>query len=205
VRAGLKPSWRPSPGTTPPAFTSPAFPGSGRLQGRRHTDGVESAWKVHGAHKRRATLGTVSNVWKTRNRLLLEQLEQLTERLRGEATVEPAEIEEQAVRLLASVVMLLRQHHTNKRGQCKYCGWTRWARRFWHRRPRCTVYRSVDFAMRQPLRWVWWQLSHSTAWGACRSKSPGAHRGHSPLVDEGTTAATEDPGRGPTPHRSEEQ
>jgi hypothetical protein len=52
------------------------------------------------------------------------------------------------VRLLTGVIMLLRQHQLNKRGQCKYCGW-RW--RLWHRQPQCTVYRSVDFAMRQPL------------------------------------------------------
>ncbi len=31
---------------------------------------------------------------------------------------------------------------------------------FWHRQPQCTVYRSLDFAMRQPLSWVRWQLSH---------------------------------------------
>jgi hypothetical protein len=30
------------------------------------------------------------------------------------------------VRLLAGVVMLLRQHRVNKRGQCNYCGWTWW-------------------------------------------------------------------------------
>jgi hypothetical protein len=141
----------------------------------------------------------VSNVWETRNRLLWEHLEQLTERLRGKEPIEPAEIREQTVRLLAGVVMLLRQHHVNKRGQCKYCGWTRWAWRFWRRRPQCTVYRSVDFAMRQPLRWVRWQLSHSTARGVCHSGSPGAHRGHSPLIDEGAAVATEGPDRGPMP------
>jgi hypothetical protein len=50
--------------------------------------------------------------------------------------------------LRAAAVMLLRQHQLNKRGQCKYCGW-RW--RLWHRQPQCTVYRSLDFAIRQPL------------------------------------------------------
>lgn len=107
-------------------------------------------------------LATVGNIWETRNLLLLEQLECLTEKLGGEEPMEPTEVEEQAVRLLASAVMLLRLHRVNKRGQCKYCGWTRWAWRFWYRRPRCTVRMSLDFAMRQPLHWVWWQLSHST-------------------------------------------
>ena len=54
--------------------------------------------------------------------------------------------------------MLLREHRTNKRGQCQFCGWTRRARRFWHRRPRCTVYRALDFAFRERLDTVWRQL-----------------------------------------------
>jgi hypothetical protein len=134
----------------PPASTSSGAPGPGRLQGRCHTDGL----RARGAQKRRATLGTVSNVWETRNRLLREELEQMMERLRSKESIESAEIREQTVQLLAGVVMLLRQHHVNKRGQCKYCGWTRWAWRFWRRRPQCTVYRSVYFAMKQPLHWV---------------------------------------------------
>lgn len=103
-------------------------------------------------------MGTASSVWETRNRLLWEQLEQLTKRLSGEKPLEPAELKELAVRLLAGVVMLLEKHHTNKRDQCQYCGWTKWARRFWRRRPRCTVYSAVDFAFHQRLDTVWWQL-----------------------------------------------
>lgn len=103
----------------------------------------------------------MSTVWQTRNRLLVKQLEHLMEMLSGEESIEPAEIGEQTVRLLAGVVMLLRQHRADKRGRCGYCGRARWAWRFWYRRPQCTVYRSVDFAMRQPLHWVRWQLFHT--------------------------------------------
>jgi len=106
----------------------------------------------------------VSNVWETRDRLLLEQLEQLTKRLNDEEPIELTELTEQAVRLLAGAVMLLRQHYTNKRGQCQYCGWTRRARRFWHRRPRCTVYRDFGLAFHQRMDMVWRQLleNHKT-------------------------------------------
>jgi len=78
----------------------------------------------------------VSTVWETRDRLFVEQLERLVKRLSGEEPIEPDEVAEQAVRLLAGVVVLLRRHHVNKRGQCRYCGWTRWVWRFWLRRPR---------------------------------------------------------------------
>jgi hypothetical protein len=90
----------------------------------------------------------VSNVWQTRYRLLLEQLEELADQLSGEEPITQPVLEDQTVRLLAGVLMLLRQHQLNGQGQCKYCGW-RW--RLWHGHPLCTVYRSVDFAMRQPL------------------------------------------------------
>jgi hypothetical protein len=93
----------------------------------------------------------VSNVWETRNRLLWEQLEQMMNRLNSAVPPEPAELKELAVRLLAGVVILLRQHHTNKRGQCSYCAWTSRTRPFWHRRLDCTVYETVDFAFRQRL------------------------------------------------------
>lgn len=100
----------------------------------------------------------MSNIWETRNRLLWEQLEQLTKRLVSNEPPEPAELKELAVRLLAGVVMLLRQHRVNKRGQCRYCEWTRWTRPFWHGRPSCTVYETVNFALRQRLDRVWRQL-----------------------------------------------
>lgn len=93
----------------------------------------------------------MSNIWETRHRLVLEYLEKLVDQLRSEERVAPAELEEQLLRLLAGVVVLLRHHPVNKRGQCEYCGWTRWTWRFWRRRPRCMVYLSLDFAMRQPL------------------------------------------------------
>jgi hypothetical protein len=41
-----------------------------------------------------------------------------TTRLSSVEPLEPAELTEQAVRLLTGVVMLLRQHRVNKRGQC---------------------------------------------------------------------------------------
>jgi hypothetical protein len=100
----------------------------------------------------------VSNVWETRNRLLVEKVEQVTKRLSSEEPLEPSELTELAVRLLTGVVMLLRQHPTNKRGQCRYCEWTRLARPFWHGQSDCTVYEVVDFAFRQRLDMVWRQL-----------------------------------------------
>lgn len=100
----------------------------------------------------------MSNVWETRYRLLLERLEELAGQLRSEEEIVPAALEEQTERLLTGVVMLLRKHHVNKWGQCKYCGWTRWTWRFCRRRPRCTVYRSLDFAMSQCMEIVRQQL-----------------------------------------------
>lgn len=100
----------------------------------------------------------MSNVWETRCRVLLERLEELADRLRRKEPIAPGVLAEETVRLLAGVVMLLRQHRVNKRGQCKRCGWTRWTWLFWRRRPQCTVYLSLDFAMRQHLEMVWRQL-----------------------------------------------
>jgi hypothetical protein len=93
----------------------------------------------------------VSNVWETRYRLLVEQVEALAVQLRAEEPIDPSALEEQTVRLLAAATTLLRQHRVNKRGQCNYCGWMRPVWRLWRRRPQCTVYRSLDFALRQPL------------------------------------------------------
>lgn len=100
----------------------------------------------------------MSNVWETRNRLLLEQLERLVGKLRSTEPIPAAALEEQTVRLLAAVVMILRKHRINKRGQCRYCRWQVMTWRWGHGRPRCTVYRSLDFAMSQGLEQVWWQL-----------------------------------------------
>ncbi|MGH3801395.1 MAG: hypothetical protein ACRDTD_14910 [Pseudonocardiaceae bacterium] len=100
----------------------------------------------------------MSNVWKTRDGLSLEHLEKVAGQLRSKEPIAPAELEEQLARLLTGVVILLRQHRVNKRGQCEYCRWTRWTWRVWHRRPQCTVYRSLDFAMKQPLDAVWQRL-----------------------------------------------
>jgi len=103
----------------------------------------------------------VNNVWQTRHRLVLEQLEKLADQLRGKQQIAPAVLEEQTVRLLTSMVMLLRQHNVNKRGQCRFCATSRhW--QFWQRRPRCAVYRTIDFVMSQSLDVVWWQLFTST-------------------------------------------
>ncbi|HET9257219.1 MAG TPA: hypothetical protein VFO16_18750, partial [Pseudonocardiaceae bacterium] len=67
------------------------------------------------------------------------------------------ELSEQAIRLLAGVVALLRRHEVNKRGQCQVCGRSA-MRKFWLGRPRCAEYWSIDFAMRQPLDLVRSQL-----------------------------------------------
>lgn len=93
----------------------------------------------------------MSNVWETRCRVLLERLGAIADQLRREETLAPPLLEEHTVRLLTGALMLLRQHHINKRGQCQYCGWTRPIWRLWRRRPQCTVYLALDFAMGQPL------------------------------------------------------
>lgn len=88
----------------------------------------------------------------------MEQLEQWVRGLSGEEPVEPVVVEEQLARLLMSTVRLLKHHEVNGRGQCRFCGWTRWKRRIWHRRPRCTVFQAVDRATSEGLDVVWWEL-----------------------------------------------
>lgn len=100
----------------------------------------------------------MSNVWQTRHRLMLERLEELADQLRSMDPIAPAILEGQTVRLLAGAVMLLRQHELNRRGQCRYCRWTRRTWRLWHRRPQCTVYRALNFALGQRIDTLWWQL-----------------------------------------------
>jgi len=104
----------------------------------------------------------MSNVWGTKYRLLVEQLEQWVDRFIAEEPVESVVLEEQTVRLLMGVVRLLEQHQVNKRGQCKFCGWTRWKWRSWRRRRRCRVFQILDFAMCQNLDVVWWELLAAT-------------------------------------------
>lgn len=99
------------------------------------------------------------NVWETRDRLLLEHLEKLAAQIRSKDPLPLDQLEEQLLRLLAGGLMLLGRHRTNKRGQCKFCGWTWWTWRLWRRRPRCTVYMGLGFAMMQPMneamrRWL---------------------------------------------------
>lgn len=104
----------------------------------------------------------MSSLHEVRWRLLTEQLEALADWLSGEDPPVPETVEEQAVRLLAAVALLLRQHEVNKRGQCKFCGWTRWKWRFWHQRPRCTVFQKIDRSMSEGLDVVWWELFAAT-------------------------------------------
>lgn len=104
----------------------------------------------------------MSTVWGTRYRLLREQLERLADSLGAQQSGGPAVAEEQTVRLLMGALTLLHQHAVNQRGRCRFCGWTRWGWRIWHRRPRCTVYQAFDIAMAQPTDVVWWQLFQST-------------------------------------------
>lgn len=103
----------------------------------------------------------MSNIWETRSRLFLEELEKLAEWLISDAPKAPATLEEQTVRLLTVAVVLLRQHQVNKRGQCQYCGWTRWQWRFWRRPRRCTVHQALDFSVGQSLDVVWWRVFES--------------------------------------------
>ncbi len=48
----------------------------------------------------------MSNVWE-RNQLLLDQLEQLVGRLSAGEPMEPAEVDEQMLRLLTGVIMMV--------------------------------------------------------------------------------------------------
>lgn len=99
----------------------------------------------------------MSSLWETRYRLLREQLASVADRLSSPDTAAPAV----AVRLLAVSALLLRQHRVNRRGQCTFCGWSKRRWRFWRRRPQCTVYRTLVFAMSRGLDEVWWQLLES--------------------------------------------
>lgn len=100
----------------------------------------------------------MNNVFDTRSRLFLEELEKLSEWLSNDAPRAPTALEEQTVRLLAMAVVLLRQHQVNEQGQCQFCGWT-W--RFLGRRRRCTVYQALDLGMGQSLDVVWWRVFES--------------------------------------------
>lgn len=100
----------------------------------------------------------MSSVLELRHRLLMEYLERLADRLQCEEPVAPEECKEPLVRLLTDVVMVLRQHRVNNKGQCNYCRRARWPWRFWRSRPQCAVYRCLDFALRQPLDLLWRQL-----------------------------------------------
>lgn len=100
----------------------------------------------------------MSSVQELRRRLLLEQLEQWVQKLSREEPVEPEEVQELAVRLLAMTVMLLKQHQVNKRGQCPYCRRRPWNWRSWKRRPQCTVGSALGFVMSQEPAVVWWRL-----------------------------------------------
>ena len=67
----------------------------------------------------------MSSVWKTRHRLIVEWVEELVDWLSGSEPAEQVAVEERTVRLLMGAVRLLSQHEINKRGQCRFCGWTR--------------------------------------------------------------------------------
>ncbi len=100
----------------------------------------------------------MSDVREVRYRLILEQLEQWVEKLSRQEPIEPEAVKELAVRLLTVVLVLLKLHQVNKRGQCKFCRYAPWNWRFWNRRPQCTVCSAVSFAMEQELVVVWWRL-----------------------------------------------
>lgn len=90
--------------------------------------------------------------------MLCEHFEELAEKLSGERPILPEILEDLVVQLLTPALTLLRQHTMNKRGQCKFCGWTRWKWRFWRRRRPCTVFQALDLAMRHGPAIAWWQL-----------------------------------------------
>jgi hypothetical protein len=109
------------------------------------------------------------------SRLLVDWFKQLADQLGNKENIPPEVLEEQMFRLTVGVVMLLRRHQVNKRGQCKYCGWTKWTWRLWRRRPQCTVYGALGFAAGQPLDIVRWQLldDHKKRASPRRSSAPG--------------------------------
>lgn len=106
----------------------------------------------------------MSNVWGMRYRLRGEELTQWVEWLSGAEPRQQAVLDERILQLLATVLLLLRQHHVNRRGQCRFCRATRWTWRFWHRRRRCTVYRALDHAMGQSPDVLWWRLFGIAGW-----------------------------------------
>ena len=75
---------------------------------------------------------------------MLEQLNELADQLRSKQPIAPAALDEQAVRLLAGVVMLLRQYNLSKRNQCQFCA----ASRRLHQRRRGVV---VDSTSEEPV------------------------------------------------------
>lgn len=93
-----------------------------------------------------------------RYRQISEQLEDLADGLSGAKRMAPTVLEERTVQLLVTVLMLLRQHHINTRGQCRFCDRTRWTWRLRARRRRCTVYAALDYAMGQSLDVAWWKV-----------------------------------------------
>lgn len=100
----------------------------------------------------------MSAVHEVRWRLLIERIEALTDVLSRDEQRDLPEVEEQAVRLVAAAALLLNQHAVNKKGQCKFCGWTRRVRRMWRKRPRCTVYQVFSRTLDHELAVVWWEL-----------------------------------------------
>jgi hypothetical protein len=147
----------------PPADDPDVRPGfAAPSAGCPHTTGaIANQGRTCGyRHQRGAPPAVVSSVWQTRHRVLCQQLEQWAHALRDAPP--PATPAEHTVRLLTFAVTLLEQHRVNKRGQCQFCGWSRWPWRFWRRRPRCTVCRALAFALHQSLDVVWWQLLGST-------------------------------------------
>lgn len=70
--------------------------------------------------------GPVSSVHETRYQQLYKMLNELAGQLSGKRAVSPVETRDRIVRVLAVVALLLRQHHVNKWGQCKFCALPRW-------------------------------------------------------------------------------
>jgi len=106
----------------------------------------------------------MSNVWGMRYRLRGEELAQWVQWLSGAEPRQQAVLDERILQLLATLLILLRQHHVNRRGQCRFCRATRWKWRFWHRRRCCTVYRALDYSMGQSPDVLWWTLFQGSEW-----------------------------------------
>jgi hypothetical protein len=143
-RAGLNPQLVCPTRARPHPLHQPVVPGPGCRPSPRKT----SHRQAENTCTRTVTNQKVAPATTTAALISLPSQEQIAE----------AVLEDQAVRLLTAMFMSLRHHKVNKRGQCRVCSRRIRMWRFWRRRPQCTLYLTLDFALNQGADVVWWQL-----------------------------------------------